>query len=150
MTKTDTVSTITPTVTGDDIADMDVIAASDKGARMKLLHPTTDDVLMIGEDEQYIDVLGKDSRLYKEIMSEIQARQFTRAARKKNVGAALRGIQNEVDSLELLAKLCTGWRIWIDGQSPKFTEGAAKQVLGDYPWIYEQVDEFIGNRANFL
>ena len=57
----------------------------------------------------------------------------------------------EQDGLELLAKCTRSWSgVVIDGKDVEFSHSNALMVYERFPWIKEQVDTAIGDRANFI
>ena len=58
----------------------------------------------------------------------------------------------ENDTIELLAAVTAGWRgdFVLDGTPLPYTEHNAQQLYRRFAWIREQVDQAVGNRANFL
>lgn len=55
------------------------------------------------------------------------------------------------DGLELLVACTKGWKhIKISGVVLPFSEENSRMLYTKYPWIREQVDTFVNDRANFL
>jgi hypothetical protein len=53
------------------------------------------------------------------------------------------------DTASLYASVTLRWHVIVDGKEPECSFDAAKRVYLDYPWIGEQVDAFLSDRANF-
>ena len=57
----------------------------------------------------------------------------------------------EQDGIDLLAACTTGWiGIIIEDKEIPFSTDNAVMVYERFPWIKEQVDTAIGDRANFI
>lgn len=137
-----------------DLASLDTVAACDAGAEIELLHPTTDAPLGI-----FISVLGRDSRVFKDY-----TRQSINTRLRKEAVNRKRGRDPEVatveaaeeDSTAALVACTQGWRtgdvktLLFKGQDLPFSPPNALLVYNALPWIKRQVDEGIGDLANFL
>lgn len=127
-----------------DITKFDVKAAADRGAELHLLNPTTDEPLY-GDDGKPVTIrlLGKDSREFRAALGEMAEKQV---GKKRTTLAAA-----ETSGIELLARVTTGWHNLGNAEGPiKFSVDAARELYRNSPWIKEQVDEFVADRANFL
>jgi len=137
-----------------DLASLDTVAACDAGAELELRHPTTDAPLDI-----WISILGRDSQAFKEY-----TRQSINTRLRKEAMSRKRGRDPEVatveaaeeDSTAALVACSTGWRtgdartLLFKGEELAFTAQNALLVYNALPWIKRQVDEGIGDLANFL
>lgn len=137
-----------------DLASLDTVAACDAGAEIELRHPTTDTPLDI-----WISVLGRDSQVFKDY-----TRQSINARLRKEAMNRKRGRDPEVatveaaeeDSTAALVACSQGWRtgkvqtLLFRGQELPFSSANALLVYTALPWIKRQVDEGIGDLANFL
>jgi len=125
-----------------DLSQLDVQAAAENGANLEVRHPATGIVI----PGMTITVLGTDSKTYR---NAIKARLRQRVnQRKKNDFDPEKA---EKEAVELLADLTVDWDgISLDGQVLKCNRENCITVYSRFAWIREQVDEFIGDRANFL
>lgn len=122
-----------------DLKNLDVRAAADEGAELVLEHPVTGDPL----EGVAIRVLGADSSAYRRAVKRIAERRHG----KKRVSLD----DMERQASELMAAVTVSWRnIEVDGEAIDCTEENAIRLYTDYPWIREQVDRFIADRANFF
>ena len=87
-----------------------------------------------------ITLLGKDSDAFKKRQNEIDNRRYAAGARLKLTAEALKA-----DSVSLLAKCTVGW----SGITEECTYDNAVKLYSKVGEIREQVDVFIGDRANF-
>jgi hypothetical protein len=124
-----------------DLSQLDTAKASDEGAELELRHPKTGEVL----GGPVIILAGPDS-------------EIVRGAQRKLTNKRLKGRRTKVDAemiedeqLEVLALSTLGWRdIACDGAVLPCSKENAKMLYGRFPWIREQVDEFVGERGNFI
>jgi len=124
-----------------DLGSLDVVAASNKGAVLEVLHPTTFAKLGIK-----ITLVGSDSDRFKNFRREKQNKRLL-----ETLSLTLSAEEIEEQNLELLATCTLGWDTMpVDGVDLPFTIENAKKVYSRFPWLREQVDRFIGTRANFI
>ena len=125
---------------------LDMREAASRGALMVLRHPASGEELTTDDGGQiYIELLGMDSPEY---------RQLIRAAATRNVSRGRKRPSPELleqEGITLLAGVTKGWGgVVVGGEVIAFSPEAAKRLYTDYAWIREQVDEFVGERGNFL
>ena len=135
-----------------DLANVDTIVAADEGAELQLRSPVDDAVL---RDEKTgepvtVNLVGSDSKEYMKITHQIQNRRLgKRLGRGSRVKTTAEEI--EADALELLVTSTKTWKhIILDGAELPCTPDNARKLYQRFPWIREQVDEFIADRTNFL
>ncbi len=130
-----------------DLAAIDTVKGANEGFDVQIYHPGTNEDLGIS-----ITVLGKDSDEFQKI---------SRAQSKKRMAKLSKGgFRNttqipieeiEQDGIELLAACTKGWAgVVIDGKPVSFSQAEAVNLYTRFPWIREQVDTAIGDRANFI
>ena len=127
-----------------DLANLDTKAAAERGADLHLEHPVSGEPLYTDDGKPLtIRLLGNDSREFKAGLSELAE---TRAGKKRTSIAAA-----EANGIELLTRVTVGWsNIVYNGEALKFSPENARMLYRERPWIMEQVDAFVANRANFL
>ncbi len=125
-----------------DLNNLDFKATAQDGATVDITHPTT------GEDTGIkIFVKGKDSADYRKKSLEIQNRRIAKLSKGKSFSAEM----SETEGLELLAAVTTGWDgIKRGGVVVSFSEAEARDLYAGFPFIREQVDAAVADRANFL
>jgi hypothetical protein len=123
-----------------DLASLDTGKNSDEGVWMELESPKDGEPLGM-----HIKVLGKDSKEYK---SQI---------RKNNDKKLKKGFRNlkfekiETEEIELLTACTADWKgVVYNGEELEFSRENVRWLYKTYSWAKEQVDEFIGDRSNFL
>lgn len=129
--------------------DLNVAGKAEAGAVLTLLDPYTDEVLTDDEGRTTeITLLGADSRVF--VKAEQQALQAKVQKSVKRGKAKVNLAQVASDLVHQLALCTTGWNITEGGKPHPCTTAAAEKLYTDNPWIRDQVQEFIVERANFL
>lgn len=95
-----------------------------------------------------ITVMGVDSDEYRKALLRLRNEQL-KYARKNGGKTSAEKLQQE--SIDLLVAATVGWRgLDKKGQEWPFSPDNARELYRKYPFIREQVDEFIGERRNFI
>jgi hypothetical protein len=119
---------------------------ADDGAVLNIVHPETEELI----DGMTITLLGQDSKVYRKLQMGKQQAALNRMAKGKKA-IDLDAEKLSEDSIEDLVKLTTAWTGFaLDGKKLEFTPDNIRMVYTDWAWIKEQVQEFVGNRANFF
>ena len=119
---------------------------ADDGAVLSLVHPETEEVI----EGMTITLLGQDSKVYRKLQMGKQQAALNRMAKGKKA-IDLDAEKLSEDSIEDLVKLTTAWTGFaLDGKDLELTPDNARMVYNEWSWIKEQVQEFVGNRANFF
>lgn len=127
-----------------DLSNLDTNKASEVGAVLEVLHPTANTPLGIK-----ITLAGVDSDLYRRTINKNVNKRVQRM--KPGQSLPFTAEEQEESSLELLAICTLGWEnVVVDGEAIPHSKENAKELYARFPWIREQVDMFIGDRANFL
>jgi len=124
-----------------DISDLRTDRADD-GEWLELEHPKTGAPTGIK-----IKLLGVDSDAYNKQSRKNQDRRL----KKRKFKVTSDELENE--NIELLVMITKEWESMIEnGQPVEFNVSNVRRIYGDkkYSWIREQVDEFAGDRNNFL
>jgi hypothetical protein len=125
-----------------DLSKFDTSHASENGVKFTLLDPSNFEPTDI-----VFTLLGMDSAKYKNQKKLINNKRMNKMVRKKELDIS----ETEKEDIDLLANCTLGWSGVLDGEKTiKFSFDNAKELYTRYPWIFEQVNEFIGNRANFF
>ncbi len=124
-----------------NLSALDSAARADEGAELHVLHPATGEDLGI-----VIRLAGTDSAAYRRALSAAANRR-PQAGRKK---ATLEELQAE--NIEIMAACTLDWSgVSLDGQSMlPFTRKDAVTLYTRFPWIREQADAFMAERAHYL
>lgn len=143
-----------------DFLSMGQTLASDSGVEVQLVAPDgftrlyavekggkwslTTDAEAKGAEPCRVFVTGQDSRAYRrrkhELVDAIRKHQNT-----------IRAAQIETESLKLVAAGVTGWQnIPWEGELLEFSDENLLRFLDVYRPAFDQLDKFIGDRANFM
>lgn len=97
-----------------------------------------------------LKVLGRDSRAYQTAVFEMGQARIARIGQGGNAGTTME--EAEANTIAILVKCTVGWTNFLDreGIPVPFGATAAADLYRFFPAIRDQVDAFIGNRANFL
>lgn len=130
-----------------DLATLDITKAANEGAVMEVRHPAAGTVLKDDAGEPItITLIGSDSE-------KVKRRQRVELNKRLKSGRRQAMTAEELDEqgLDLLAFCTVSWTgIMLDGQVLECNHGNAVAVYQRLPWLKEQVDTFVGDRANFL
>lgn len=139
MKKTDTTTeAATPKLV--DLASLDTAALAESGAVLKLCHPVTGDELGIT-----ITLVGADSPTYRKTEARLLEKYRKQQAKKRGPEDYRR------DAAETAAACTVDWQnVQVDGEDVPCTKENAKALYLRFPWMYEQVQAFIGDRQSYL
>lgn len=136
---------------GFDLNSIDTVKGSNEGFDVQIYHPGTNEDLGIT-----ITILGKDSDEFQKV-SRAQSKKRIQKMSKggfRNTNVPLEEIES--DSIDLLASCTRGWKqddkltITVDGKEIACSKENAGMLYERFPWIKEQVDTAMGDRANFI
>jgi len=123
--------------------------SSEEGEFMQLHDPRTDEVVTNTEGKPVrIRLVGVDSPRFRNKQQEYMNRRLNR--NKLKIGTAE---QLESERIELLVACTIGWEGMIrNGQDWPFSAENARLLYSEpsLKWIRDAVDEFVGERSNFL
>jgi len=119
-----------------------------EGEWLELLHPVTGQVIRDDDDNAMrVRLVGKDSKEYRKAQRAITERRLKSRSRANRFDAD--GIEQE--ATDLLVACTVGWEGFAeDGKDLEFNKANIRKVYTNYPWIREQVDEFVDDRGNFM
>lgn len=123
--------------------DLSTLAVSTEGSELTLTHPVTGAPLPVK-----ITLLGTDSPTFRKAQRAIANRRLKQA---KKTSITVEEIENE--GIDALVSCTVGWSgVEIDGKKLDFNPENVRKLYTDLrlPFIREQVDAFIAERANFM
>jgi hypothetical protein len=124
-----------------DLSTLDIAAKAEEGAELSLVHPVTGEELGV-----YLRIAGKDSEIHLRAI-----RQLADKRSKKHLRNKLTAEDVERDSMEIRARVTLSWRgVVLDGEELPCNRENALALYRRFPWIVEQVDEFVYDRGNYL
>jgi hypothetical protein len=130
-----------------DLAAIDTVKGANEGFDVRIYHPGTNEDLDIT-----INVLGKDSDEFQKKSREQSKKRMAKMSKGGFRATSTVPVEEiESDGLELLAACTKSWTgVVIEGKAVAFSHEAAVDLYTRFPWIKEQVDTAIGDRANFI
>lgn len=124
-----------------DFASRDVTAKADEGAELEVLDPANGKPVGV-----FITLAGADSSVHRKATAAIANRR-AKGGFRRNIN--LDDLQTE--SIEVLARCTLGWSgVVLDGKDVPLSKEAAVALYTRFPWLREQVETFISDRANYL
>lgn len=128
-----------------DLSKFDTRKACDDGAIMPVIYegnPVTQD----DGKPVTITLRGRDSDAFQK---SIRSRADARMQSRQRVGMTVSAIESE--GIETLADCTVDWDgIMVDGEVLPCNRANAIKLYTRFPWLREQADQFISERANFL
>lgn len=133
-----------------DLLTLDTSAASEQGEKMEVQHPATGAVLTQTDGAAVTIVLaGQDSERFKKADRKISNRRLATTAAGRRVTLTSESI--EADNLERLVACTISWSgVGFGGVDKECTPDNVREVYKRLPWLREQAETFIQDRANFL
>lgn len=130
-----------------DLTNLDVISFANEGSKLELCHPTTGEVLMddsVPPKAFYVQLQGSDSDAFRNVMRRRAEKSFKNKDKKIDLEEAQRS------GAQLLAKCTVDCYMVEDGKEIGCDRDELTRLYLRYPWIREQVEEFMGDRSNFI
>lgn len=135
-----------------DLNDIDTKKLSEAGVALQIKRLDGTPLVNAAGESVTITLLGPDSAKY---------RALTRESIKKRLDRRVTGAsdvtmddldQIERETIEILVVCTVGWTgvRTPEGETIACTQDNARRLYENYPVVREQVDAFVGNRANFL
>lgn len=118
-----------------DIDELYTVERHETGAEMQLIDQSGN------KTDCFIKLAGVDSKLWRKSFGK----------HRKEIISNARKDKDSVDATaDLMASVTLGWRgFTYKGEPVEFSKTKAKQLYKNAPYILEQVDQFIADRANF-
>jgi hypothetical protein len=130
-----------------DLLDINLEEKANEGGVLELEHPVTGEPLLHDGQPMTITLAGIDSAAYRNKHRQIQNRRLQRMARGRKPDLS----NADAEACELLAACTISWSgIVKGGEALECSEQAARELYEEHDWIREQVDVFVGDRANFF
>jgi hypothetical protein len=125
--------------------DFSKLQVSDDAVEMQLYNPVDGTKL----DGVVLQVIGQDSQEYRDAARSILQSAIKKAPKGDitKLGAG----DDEYYSAKLKALHIKGWAgIEQDGKPLEYSKENALELVKKYPWLRDQIDAFVGDRANFI
>lgn len=134
-----------------DLAALDTVKGSNAGFEVSIYNPATNEDLGL-----FITVLGRDSDEFQKVSRAQQKKRMEKMSKGgfRNANVPIESV--EADGIQLLAAVTISWRhgdkqtVTLDGKELACTKDNAATLYERFPWIKEQVDTAVGDRANFI
>lgn len=131
-----------------DLADLDFTAPAEEGAIMEVRHPVTGETLRHEDGHPFtITLVGRDSERFLKLVRQQSDRRIQASLRTRQ---PISTVSVEKDDIELLVNATLAWDILLDKKPAENSQKAYRDAYARFRWLKEQVDEFVGSRANFL
>jgi hypothetical protein len=132
-----------------DLAEFDTTKSSDEGAWLNLRSPSSGVELKSGGQPIMLHLLGRDSEIFRKSSRAASNRRLKANSRNRNNTPTAEDI--EADGKRLIIDCTIGWKnVVVDGVALEFSAQAVEEFYKRFPAFFEQADEFIGGRENFL
>ena len=130
-----------------DLVNIDTVKGANEGFDVQIYHPGTNEDLDIT-----IRVLGKDADEFVRVNRAQHKKRMAKMTKGGfRAGSSLSAEEIDQDGLALLAACTKSWvGVVVDGKAVECTIDNAVMIYERFPWIKEQVDIAIGDRANFI
>jgi hypothetical protein len=126
-----------------DLAQFDTSKTSEKGVELVIINPKT-----LEESEVKIRLAGIDSSYYR---NQIKLRAEQQLSKGQKKATTIDMDKSELEGCKLLAACTLGWSgIEENGKAIEFTYENAVDLYMRYKFLQQQVDRFVGDRANFF
>jgi hypothetical protein len=134
-----------------DLATFDT-AKSGLTAQMKVEHPGTGETVLQedGKTPVTMTLCSADGEDYRRVLRTTANRRLEKQ-QQRGKRAKLSVEEIEGDAIEALVAATKDWSgIEYRGRKLEFNVDNCRMIYKDLPWLREQVDAFISERANFL
>ena len=133
-----------------DLTTLDTSSASEAGTIMEVLHPTTGAMLTHDSGKAVtITLAGQDSARYQSAVRASRNRRLKAQQSGRRVQISAEEMEN--DGVETIVSCTLGWDgIGDDGVLLLYSLDNDRMLYKHLPWLLEQADAFISDRANFL
>lgn len=126
-----------------DLSNLDVKKAASEGSVLELLHPVTGEVVKDEKDKPFsLTLIGSDSDTFKRSMRRNVEKRMNNKSKKVDLDSS------EMDGINILASCTIDCYLILNGK--KVDAKDISEVYKDFPWVREQAESFINDRANFI
>lgn len=145
MTKaTESAAVETALATPFDFTTRDVAKKAEEGAELEVLDPVTNEPVGV-----FITLAGADSAIHRKTTATIAKRRLSNTKGFRN--RALDPEKFEAEGIEVLAACTLGWKgVVADGAPLPCSRDNAIMLYTRFPWLREQVDQFVSDRSVYL
>lgn len=128
--------------------DLSQFETGSEGEWLELLHPVTGQPIADDEGNTLrVQLLGKDSKEYRKAQRAITERRLKSRSKANRFDAEAL----EQEAVDVLIACTVAWEGFAEeGKELECKPANVRKVYLEYPWIKEQVDEFVDDRGNFM
>jgi hypothetical protein len=132
-----------------DLSSLDTTKAAEDGAVLEIRHPTSGAVLSNGDGRAVtLTLAGMDSQRARKAERQATNRRLRMGGRR---AISVTADELDNDSLDLLAACTLAWSGFaVDGSELECNAENARRLYRQFPWLREQAQQYIDDRANFL
>lgn len=134
-----------------DLAQLDTAARAEAGVEMTVRHPVSGEALSAGDGSAVkLRLAGLDSERFERASAVLAAARLAEERRAPQPDAGADGL-TRTERARLLALVTVDWRgVALDGEALACTAENAERLYLRLPWLLDQADRFVADRANFL
>ena len=123
-----------------DFTKLDFAAKAEEGAVMQVKNPLTGEAL-----GATITLIGTDSKAFRDLAKQRATATLKRTKEEQE------NYDSDDEMSVMLSKCTLAWSGVEEGvEAVEFSQENALMMYRKYRWLRDQVDQFIGDRANFL
>ena len=129
-----------------DLANLTIVDDAEEGGWLTIQSPKGGDLLYDEKNPVRIKLRGRDSDTYRKMERGIRDKRIE-ALRKQQSWEAK---DQDNESMELLSACFIEWEgVFNEGEVFECTPENARRLMRVAPFIFDQVDMFVADRANF-
>jgi hypothetical protein len=129
-----------------DLSSIDTVKGANEGFDVQIYHPGTNEDLGIT-----INILGRDSDEFQKVSRQQQKKRMAKLSKGGFRNANVPVEEIEQDAISLLAACTKSWNgVVIENKAIECNHDNAVMLYERFPWIKEQIDVAMGDRANFI
>lgn len=131
------------------MADLNTIGQINETAMVEVYNPVTGESMTTDDGAPMeVEVYGQDSAHYKAVDRSILNRNIGSASRRGKL--SLDAEQLDAQAMERTSKCVKSWNIQYGGEVPGTDPETVKRILTELPWLREQIEAGVADRARFL
>lgn len=134
-----------------DLAALDTAERAEAGVEMAVCHPVSGEPLSARDGAPVaIRLAGLDSCRFERASAALAGRRLAAEQRGPDPEAGVDGLTRG-ERARFLAMVTVDWRgVALDGVVLSCTTDNAEKLYLRLPWLLDQIDRFVADRANFL
>lgn len=132
-----------------DLSTLDTTKVAEEGSTLEVRHPTSGAVLSNGDGRPVtLTLAGMDSQRARKAERLATNRRLKMGGRRS---FSVTADELDNDALDLLAACTLAWSGFeVDKAEMECNVDNARRLYRQFPWLREQAQQFVDDRANFL